>query len=107
MPTNVNLKNPFVKCILSSLQYYNHVKYWKRREICTGVRDCKSILRRALCLFYVKRCDAFNNASTGADLGRGATFKSFPKLPHGLNGIIINPYSVIGENCVIYQLVTL
>ena len=60
-----------------------------------------------MCLLYIKRCDAFNKASTGADLGRGAIFSTPPRLPHGLNGIIINPYAQIGANCTIYHQVTL
>lgn len=65
------------------------------------------LIYKALCLLYIKRCDAFHHASTGADLGHGAYFETPPKLPHGLNGIIINPYSVIGKNCHIYHQVTL
>ena len=56
---------------------------------------------------YIKRCDAYNNASMGTNLNYGAQFKSPPHLPHGLNGIIIHPETVIGENCIIYQQVTI
>lgn len=58
-------------------------------------------------LAYIKRCDAFNCASLGTDLGRGARFKSTPKFPHGLNGIIVSPNAIIGERAYIYQQVTI
>lgn len=65
------------------------------------------LIIKLLCLIYVKYCDSFHNASTGADLSGGAYFATPPRLPHGLNGIIINPYSVIGKNCIIYHHVTM
>ena len=58
-------------------------------------------------LYYIKRCDAYNNASLGTDMNGGAVFKTIPRFPHGLNGIIINPWSKIGANCTIYHQVTL
>ena len=58
-------------------------------------------------LYYIKRCDAYNNATMVTNLNYGAQFKSPPHLPHGLNGIIIHPETVIGENCIIYQQVTI
>lgn len=58
-------------------------------------------------LMYIKRCDAFNCASMGTDLGRGATFKTTPSFPHGINGIIISPDAVIGANCRIFHQVTI
>lgn len=65
------------------------------------------LIYKILCLLYVKRCDAFHNASTGTDLGGGAIFKTPPRLPHGLNGIIISPYAQIGANVSIFQNVTI
>lgn len=69
-----------------------------------------SRLPKLLKLFYllrIKRMDAFNNATMGTDLGKGANFASPPILDHGLNGIIVSHYANIGENCVIYQRVTI
>jgi hypothetical protein len=43
----------------------------------------------------------------GTNLNYGAQFKSPPNLPLGLNGIIIHPEAVIGDNCTIYQQVTI
>ena len=43
----------------------------------------------------------------GTDLNHGAVFESIPKLPHGLNGIIISPNVHIGKNCTIFHQVTI
>lgn len=48
-----------------------------------------------------------NNASFGTNINYGAFFKSPPILPHHLNGIIVSPNSKIGDNCIIFQQVTL
>lgn len=87
------------------LRRYDEKKYWKMRDyvISTGGN-------RLLKLFYlyrIKRSDAFNNASMGTNFGSGAFFSNPPHLPHGLNGIIISQYAKIGENCKIYQQVTI
>ena len=58
-------------------------------------------------LFYIKWCDSHNNASMGTNINYGAQFKSPPKLPHGLNGIIVHHDAVIGENCIILHQVTI
>ena len=69
---------------------------------CGGVK-----LLKLWYLLYIKRCDAFNKASMGTDLNHGAEFGSIPKLPHGLNGIIISPDAKIGKNCTIFHQVTI
>ena len=43
----------------------------------------------------------------GTDLNAGAVFKTPPRLPHGLNGIIVSPYAKIGANAYIYHQVTI
>lgn len=43
----------------------------------------------------------------GGYIGSGADIKSVPTLPHGLHGIFISRYAQIGENCCIYQNVTI
>lgn len=58
-------------------------------------------------LLYIKRCDAFNNASLGTHLGFGAEFKSIPALPHGLYSIIISHNAKIGKNATIFHNVTI
>lgn len=68
------------------------------------------VLNKVVCtylLYLVKRDDAFNNASLGTHLGKGASFASVPRTPHGLNGIIISHNAVIGKNCCIYHQVTI
>lgn len=112
MPINVNYKHPLIACIKSWIQHYDHHKYWKYREFVTdphrkiGWGKITLIIKYFL-LLYVKRCDAFNNASTGADLNAGALFKTPPKLPHGLYGIIVSPHAKIGANVRIYHQVSI
>ena len=93
----------------NNIQHYNHRKYWKYKDIAPPPNKVNIITKiiALYCLFYVKRCDAFNCASTGADLFAGAVFKTPPSLPHGLNGIIFNPYVKVGSNCIIFHQVTL
>lgn len=43
----------------------------------------------------------------GTDLNHGAVFETVPRLPHGLNGIIISPDAYIGRNCTIFHQVTI
>ena len=61
------------------------------------------LLFKYLKLMYIKRCDAYNNASFGTDLNAGAQFKTPPRLPHGPNGIIVSPYAKVGANAYIYH----
>ncbi|PGT89042.1 DapH/DapD/GlmU-related protein [Bacillus sp. AFS040349] len=58
-------------------------------------------------LLRIKKMDAFNNASLGTDMGKGAFFSEPPILYHGLNGIIISHFAKIGRNCTILQRVTI
>ncbi|MGN0486464.1 MAG: serine acetyltransferase [Acutalibacteraceae bacterium] len=90
------------------LQHYDEKKYWRRRnaviaEQQTGLSRICNLYR----LYYIKKCDAFNNASLGTHLGFGATFAGIPKLPHGLYGIIISHNAVIGKECKIFHQVTI
>lgn len=103
MAMNVNYHNPIINFVRCILQHYNHERYWRYREKVIKSGGGINYLR----LLYIKRCDAFNCASLGTDLGRGAIFKTVPHFPHGLNGIIINPNVVIGTNAYIYQQVTI
>lgn len=43
----------------------------------------------------------------GGYVGPGAVIKGIPSLPHGLQGIFISRYAQIGEDCRIYQNVTI
>lgn len=88
------------------VQRYNHKKYWKYRSIVVDSTKGSKIgdLFR---LYYIKRADAFNNASMGTHRNYGAVFAEPPLLPHGLNGIIVSHNAVIGRDCRIYHQVTI
>ena len=89
------------------IQHFNPRKYWKRYFIVTNPKSHYPKLLRLLYLYYIKKCDAFNCASLGCNIGGGPVFSDIPNFPHGLNGIIIHPKSVIGKNVTIHQQVTL
>lgn len=58
-------------------------------------------------LYYMKKTDGYNNASLGTNYKKGATFENIPKLPHGLNGIIVHYDAKFGKNCIILHQVTI
>lgn len=88
------------------VQRYNHEKYWRYRAIVVDPNQ-GSKLGDLFRLWYIKRADAFNNASMGTHRNMGARFATPPQLPHGLNGIVVTHHAVIGRNCRIYQQVTI
>jgi serine O-acetyltransferase len=104
---NVDVNNRIISFVLGKIQHYDPKKYWKLRSIVIDPSDRHSKLYKLLALMYIKRCDAYNCASTGTDLGRGAIFKTVPDLPHGLKGIIVHTRAKIGSNVTIYQHVTI
>lgn len=100
--------SPAERFARAHIQHYDEDKYWSRREKVISTQKgffCKCL--NYCRLLYIKRCDAFNNASTGTHLGFGAQFHTPPKLPHGLYGIIISHNAVIGSNCTIFHQVTI
>lgn len=102
-----NLNGKLALVLNQHLHHYNHNKYWKRRN--KVVKKSEGILSKFVqfyYLYYIKKCDAFNCASFGTDLGQGAEFATPPHLPHGLNGIIVSKFAKIGSNCKIYHQVT-
>ena len=101
---SVNMKNPFVKKILSGIQHYNETIYWRLREKVIKKRGWRVLL--FWYLFRLKRMDAFNNSSIGINIGFGAEFAGKPHFPHGLYGIIISPYAKFGKNVRIFHQVT-
>lgn len=103
---NVNVNKFPVKQLYCLIQHYDKEKYWKRRDYVISRNGGVKWLK-ILYLLYIKRCDAFNKASFGTDLNHGAIFETIPKLPHGLNGIIISPDAHIGKNCTIFHQVTI
>lgn len=103
-----NLNGKLVSAVNQHVHHYNHNKYWKRRN--KVVKKSRGILSKLVQfhhLYYIKKCDAFNCASLGTDLGQGAEFATPPHLPHGLNGIIVSKFAKIGSNCRIYHQVTI
>lgn len=96
------------KTLRSYIQHYNEKRYWKYRKRIigfkgTGIKKLYYMLR----LMYIKKCDAFNNASLGTHIGFGAIFNSIPNFPHGLYGIIVSHNAVIGKNVTIFHQVTI
>lgn len=53
--------------------------------------------------FFMSRCANRHGGYIGPD----AFMKDVPSLPHGLHGIFISRYARVGENCRIYQNVTI
>ena len=90
----------------SRVQHYDHEKYWRYRQIVTDPHR-GSRLGDLWRLYYIKRADAFNNASTGTHRNFGAHFADAPNLPHGLNGIIVSHNARIGRDCTIFHQVTI
>lgn len=103
---NVNPNNWFISVLVHQIQHYNPERYWRYREIVVNPLSKVPKIIKLFMLLYIKRSDAYNNASMGTDLNQGAYFASRPELPHGLNGIIIHMGARFGKNCVIYQQVT-
>jgi serine O-acetyltransferase len=52
-------------------------------------------------------CYSIYQSSEGAYIGINANIKNALILPHGLKGIFISGEAEIGENCVIFQQVTI
>ena len=100
---NVDPHNKLIRLMMGHVQHYNPDKYWKRREIVVDPHNKTPKLIKLWYLYYIKKCDAFNNASLGTDINQGAVFVSRPELPHGLNGIIVHLKAQIGKNAVIWH----
>ncbi len=100
--------NSIVRKIWKIVKHYDHEKYWKKRENIQN-SDGGGPIKRLLDVYYIKKVDAYHNASTGIVLeGKGsAFFETKPILPHGLNGIIIAQGTKFGRNCTIFHQVTI
>lgn len=102
-----NVQLSFIERLVRGIvQRYNGEKYWKYRAIVIDPRK-GSKLGDLYRLWYIKRADAFNNATMGTHRNYGASFDTPPQLPHGLNGIVISHNAKIGRNCRIYHQVTI
>jgi serine O-acetyltransferase len=94
------------KKLQTHLRHFNKDKYFKMfKYVTTNKGGC--LLKRYWYYYRCKRMEGFNGASLGINLGWGTQFGSIPKLPHGIHGVIINPYSKIGKNCTIFHDVTI
>lgn len=98
--------SPIESFLRGIVQHYNHKKYWHYRKLVVDPH-CGNKVSDMLRLLYIKRADAFNNASMGTHRNFGASFAEAPQLPHGLNGIIVSHNAVIGIDCRIYHQVTI
>ena len=63
----------------------------------------KNRLVRSFCTYLMCR----SAHRHGGYVGPGAEFASQPVLPHGLHGVFISRYAVVGARCKIYQNVTI
>ena len=78
----------------SNLEHFWRLYRWQKK--------IKSGLIHDILTFMLSRC-AYRH---GGYIGPDATIQGGLSLPHGLQGIFISRYAVIGENCWIYQNVT-
>lgn len=91
--------------MMSIIQHYDHVKYWRMRDYVVKNNGVKII--KLFYLMRIKRMDAYNNASLGTHFGYGARFISPPNFPHGIRGVFVSHNAVIGKNATIFQQVTI
>lgn len=98
---------PIQRFIRYRVQHYNPQIYWKRRNIVVDHQSRVPKIIKYYYLYYLKKCDAMNNASLGTHLGFGATFKAVPSFPHGLYGIVLSHNVSIGTGAVIFHQVTI
>ena len=63
----------------------------------------KYLLFRDVFTFFMSRSAHRHGGYVGPD----TVFQDIPSLPHGLHGIFISRYAVIGKGCWIYQNVTI
>ncbi|MCI8694238.1 MAG: serine acetyltransferase [Lachnospiraceae bacterium] len=78
----------------------NMEHFW---HLYTRQKNAKNGLWRDILTFRMSRC-AFRH---GGYVGPDAVIKGMPEFPHGLQGIFISRYAEVGENCWIYQNVTI
>lgn len=74
--------------------------FWRLYRLRSGA---KSRFLRDLFTFLMNR----SAHRHGGYVGPGAVIQGEPTLPHGLHGVFISRYAVIGANCRIYQNVTI
>ncbi len=103
----MNLNRIYISFFRYRIQHYNPDKYWRRRQMVVDPNAKIPKWLKWYFLYYVKKCDAYNNASFATYMNEGAKFAEPPFLMHGLNGIIIGKATEVGKNCIIAQQVTI
>lgn len=66
-------------------------------------KSVKGLFFRDVFVFFMSRSAHRHGGYVGPD----TVFQDIPSLPHGLHGIFISRYAVIGKDCWIYQNVTI
>ena len=79
----------------SNLEHFWRLYRWQKR--------LKGGVLHDVLMFFMSRC-AYRH---GGYIGPDTVIKGRPTLPHGLQGIFISRYAVVGEGCRIYQNVTI
>lgn len=74
--------------------------FWRLYHLQKKRRD--GVLRDILTFFLSRSAHRH-----GGYIGPDTVMKDIPVLPHGLHGIFISRYAVVGKNCHIYQNVTI
>lgn len=99
----MNLNRFYISFFRYRIQHYDPEKYWKRRALVVDPNAKIPKFLKYYYLYYIKKCDAYNNASLATYINEGAQFAEPPYLMHGLNGIIIGAETIIGKKCIIAQ----
>lgn len=102
-----SVKNKFGLWVMSQISGFNYQKYFRRRALVVDPDKKLPLLVKLYYLYYCKRKEIRFQSSFGTNINGGSTFKTFPFLPHGMNGIIIGPGWQIGKGCIIYHQVTI
>ena len=79
----------------NDLGHFWRLYRWQKKIKCGIAHD--------ILTFFMSRCAHWH----GGYIGPNALIKGVPSLPHGLHGIFISRYAQVGENCRIYQNVTI
>lgn len=79
----------------NNLRRFWRLYRWQKKISCGVIHD--------ILTFLLSRC-AYRH---GGYVGPDTVIRGIPSLPHGLQGIFISRYAEIGENCWIYQNVTI
>lgn len=66
-------------------------------------KAAKHLFFRDIFVFFMSRSAHRHGGYVGPD----TVFRDVPSLPHGLHGVFISRYAVIGKDCWIYQNVTI